>query len=72
MWPSQSNPGQREYQGLVDALACPCFGDLSPCSNRNKALADSIGMEFSDAVKRIEEILRHSIVVDHEHLSRFG
>ena len=36
------------------------------CSKKNKALADSNGMEFNDAVKHIEEILQHSIVVGHD------
>lgn len=38
---------------LFDAFVRPHFGDLSLCSKRNKALVDSIEMEFNDAVKRI-------------------
>lgn len=51
---------------LFDAFVHPLCGDLSLCSTRNKALADGIGMEFNDAVKHIEQILQHSIIVGHD------
>ena len=55
-----------EMKVLFDKFVIPVGGDLSMCSARNKALASSNGMEFNDAVKRIGEILQHSIVVGHD------
>lgn len=56
----------REMKVLFDVFVRPCYGDLSLCSKRNKALAHSNGMEFNAAAKRIGEILQYSIVVGHD------
>ena len=61
-----------EMKVLLDVFVLPRLyeGDslpfvLSRCSARNKRLTKQHGMPFDDAVKRIKEILQHSIVVGH-------
>ena len=39
---------------------------MSSCSDKNKRLAEQHGVAFDDAVKCIKDILRRSIVVDHD------
>ena len=62
-----------EMKVLLDVFVLPRLyeGDslpfvLSRCSARNKRLTKQHGMPFDDAVKRIKEILQHSIVVGHD------
>ena len=51
---------------LFKQFVLPVHGDLSVCSQRNKALAQGCGMEFNAAVMRIKDILRHSTAVGHD------